>query len=124
MITYSEMKSKLGSQDSKYFTKSFYETFLRERQESFNYFCEHGTWGKLEESEKSDFYIKNSCGWCKMIELFYCGLQKYRVDFLVGSYPFYDLIERQYVYYEKETDAKKWANAYKQDCFIEVMLVA
>ena len=125
MVSYEDMKKALNddSNDSKYFTRAFYVKYLEERKQSFDWFCDNGEWKSLTESEASDFYIKNGSGWCRMLEILYASFQKFRVDFFTGSYPHYDLIERKYVNYESEEEARKWAGAYKPNHLIDVLKV-
>lgn len=121
MITHERLKEKLEKEGcSKYFTKEVYETYLKEKEESLKYFAETGQWLLLKESEQSKFYRKNGYGWCRMLEIIYEDLKKWRIDFFEGSFPWYNLVERRYMHFDTRAEAVSWAKAYRKDCKFDI----
>lgn len=126
MITYEALKEKLaeeGEQYTKFFTKEFWETYLEEKQKSFENFVSCGEYLKLTKSEASDFYVKNGYAWCRMLEFIYESLPKWRIDFIEGEYPTYSTVERRYEYFETKEQALLWAKAYRPTPFHEILKV-
>lgn len=122
MVSYKNMKKALGK-DTKYFTEEFYQKWLEEKRASFEWFCTYGKWKGLKESECSDFYLKNGCGWCKMLEIFYDSQPRFRIDFFKDHYRYWgDMTERRYEHFECLEDAKKWAAAYQPTLCTEINL--
>lgn len=131
MLTYSEMKTALkdSGENTKYFTKEFYDTFLAETRDSLEYYSKTGTFLPLEECESSDFYKENGGAWCVMLELDNASKPKFRVDICEGDYPHIALKDRVYTRNENENEARMWADGYCKakgytDAAVEFMKVA
>lgn len=74
MVTsYSKMKKILKAEDinTKYFTKSFYNTFTTEYANEYNDYL---------QTQQTDFYNKASTDYCKFLEQFHSIHQKYILD--------------------------------------------
>lgn len=62
MLDFKEMKNKINQQheSTRYFTKEFYSNFIAT-------YSDPTMW---ETVKASDFYNKNSCGWCVFLGIF------------------------------------------------------
>lgn len=128
MIEYKKLKEELekeGKNLTKYFTKEVYETYRKEKEESFKTFLLTGSWGTLEKSEQTAFYLKNGYGWCRMLEIIYENTSRFRIDFYENEFPYgYDcLVERKYMHFENRDLARKWAEVYNPECIYEIIPV-
>ncbi len=116
MISYEKLKEKLeqeGKSCSRYFTRKVYETYLEEKQKSLEYFEKTGQWLPLVKSESTDFYQKNGYGWCRMLEIVYAELKKWRIEFYDNYFPYDKLVEIRYMHFDTKAEVNSWAKAYK-----------
>ena len=124
MIEYKKLKEELekeGKNLTKYFTKEVYETYRKEKEESFKTFLLTGSWGTLEKSEQTAFYLKNGYGWCRMLEIIYENTPCFRIDFYETEFP-YSFNERKHMHFENIELARKWAEIYNSKCMYKIYL--
>lgn len=89
MLSYAEMKRALKEkqESTAHFTKDFYNTYIAAQENS-------AMW---EAVKASDFYNKNSCGYCVFLEIFNDALPTFRIDIFVKDFYCDRLVSRKYV---------------------------
>ena len=117
MLSFEEMKKAIQTQgeNSTYFTKDFYNTYIAAQTNA-------EMW---ETVKSSDFYNKNSCGYCVFLEIFNDALPTFRVDIFIKDFYCDRLVSRKYIKSINIEKAKQEAeiiinNYYGDDYFPEV----
>ena len=89
MLSFEEMNKALKStqESTAHFTKDFYNTYIAAQENS-------AMW---EAVKASDFYNKNSCGYCVFLEIFNDALPTFRIDIFVKDFYCDRLVSRKYV---------------------------
>ena len=89
MLSFEEMKKALKSkqESTAHFTKDFYNTYIAAQENS-------AMW---ETVKASDFYNKNSCGYCVFLEIFNDALPTFRIDIFVKDFYCDRLVSRKYI---------------------------
>ena len=89
MLSFEEMKKALKSkqESTAHFTKDFYNTYIAAQENS-------AMWDAVKAS---DFYNKNSCGYCVFLEIFNDALPTFRIDIFVKDFYCDRLVSRKYV---------------------------
>ena len=89
MLSFEEMKKALKSkqESTAHFTKDFYNTYIAAQENS-------AMW---EAVKASDFYNKNSCGYCVFLEIFNDALPTFRIDIFVKDFYCDRLVSRKYI---------------------------
>ena len=89
MLSFEEMKRALKAkqESTAHFTEKFYNTYIEAQTDV-----------KMWETVKaSDFYNKNSCGYCVFLEIFNDALPTFRIDIFVKDFSCDRLVSRKYI---------------------------
>lgn len=120
MYTFKEMKNALISEgaSAKFFTKTCYETFLEERKKSFDAYIASGKFLGYPKTYQSDFYVKNGCDWCLMLEIFNEHLPCFQIElFNLETSISIHRTQQRFTSFE---DAKAWTERTYPQFFAEI----
>ena len=89
MLSYAEIKCALKAkhESTTHFTEKFFNAYIAAQENS-------AMWDAVKAS---DFYNKNSCGYCVFLEIFNDALPTFRIDIFVKDFYCDRLVSRKYV---------------------------